>query len=461
MIPEIKKHKITEQQKDKILKYEENHFLDIKGVDIKPAKLTETISALANTCGGDVYIGIDEKNDDLFKPRIWRGFADIEAANAHLQTIERMSTLSNHYTAEFLECECSTGLVLHLTIYKSTDILLSSRSIPHIRRGAQNLPLTQSEQIEQLKRDKGIISFESEKIDTAISDITNSIIIIHFLLNVIPTAEPEDWLNKQKLILNNMPSVAGILLFSDEPQASLPKRSAIKIFRYETKEEGQRETLAFDPITIEGCLYEQIKEAVSITKQKIEKIQKMGDKGLENVTYPSETLHEIITNAVLHRDYRITTDIQIRIYDNRIEVESPGRLPGHITEKNILTEQFARNSIIVRIINKFPNPPNKDVGEGLNTAFEAMRKLRLKEPVIKERENSVIVYIKHEPLASPAQSVMEYLESHSEINNSTAREITGITSENKMKRVFLELQKKNQIERVPGKKGSASAWQKT
>jgi hypothetical protein len=59
---------------------------------------------------------------------------------------------------------------------------------------------------------------------------------------------------------------------------------------------------------------------------------------------------------------------------------------------------------IVRLINKFPDPPNKDVGEGLNTAFEAMKKLRLKEPEIKEADHSVIVHIGHAPLACSVRS---------------------------------------------------------
>jgi ATP-dependent DNA helicase RecG len=126
---------------------------------------------------------------------------------------------------------------------------------------------------------------------------------------------------------------------------------------------------------------------------------------------------------VLHRDYSIHTDVQVRIFDNRIEVESPGTLPGHITVKNILREQLSRNRFIVRLIHKFPNPPNKDVGEGLNTAFQAMRRLNLKDPIVEENENSVIVYIRHEPLASRAVIIMDYLETHPEINNSKAREL--------------------------------------
>ena len=61
------------------------------------------------------------------------------------------------------------------------------------------------------------------------------------------------------------------------------------------------------------------------------------------------------------------------------------------------------------MINKFPNAPNKDVGEGLNTAFDAMTKLRLKVPEIKETENAVLVIIKHEKLASPEELIVEYL----------------------------------------------------
>jgi ATP-dependent DNA helicase RecG len=207
-------------------------------------------------------------------------------------------------------------------------------------------------------------------------------------------------------------------------------------------------------------VYDLIKASVHETVAMVEGMQKLGPTGLEPVKYPFETLHEIVTNAILHRDYSIAADVQIRVFDNRIEVESPGLLPGHVTASNILDEQFARNGAIVRLINKFPEPPNKDVGEGLNTAFRAMQRLRLKPPLIEETDNSVLVSIKHEPLASPEESVMHYLQNHDVITNRIARELTGITSENSMKEVFYRLAKSNLIERVPGKRGAAAAWQK-
>ena len=69
-----------------------------------------------------------------------------------------------------------------------------------------------------------------------------------------------------------------------------------------------------------------------------------------------------------------------------------------MTPLNILDAQSARNPSLVRLINKFPDPPNKDLGEGLDTAFRAMETLRLKPPVIMEKEASVLVAIRHESL---------------------------------------------------------------
>jgi ATP-dependent DNA helicase RecG len=218
---------------------------------------------------------------------------------------------------------------------------------------------------------------------------------------------------------------------------------------------------SINPFSVEGCAYDIIKNAVDMTTQIISGIQVLGTKGLEPVSYPKETLHEVITNAVLHRDYANADDVHVRIFDNRVEVESPGRLPAHITPKNILKERFARNGNLVRVINKFPDPPNKDVGEGLNTAFEAMRNLRLKDPVIFERDNSVVVQIKHERLASAEDIVMEYLANpeNKSITNRIARGLIGIKSENSMKLVFWRLRDRGLIRQVPGKAGFASAWE--
>ncbi len=100
-------------------------------------------------------------------------------------------------------------------------------------------------------------------------------------------------------------------------------------------------------------------------------------------------------------------------------------------------------------------------GEGLNTAFAAMRKLRLKDPVIHERGSSVLVEIRHERLASAEEIVLDYLRSHDTITNAIGRSSTGIESETAMKNVFYRLRNRGLMEQVPGLSGNKTAWRLT
>jgi ATP-dependent DNA helicase RecG len=452
--------KVTDEEVDLILGMEETHFRDVKAQEIAPAKLSMSISAFANTAGGELFIGVAEKRQGELKSREWIGFADQEAANPILAMLEGLG-IPGMIAASFLESTDQPGYLLHLVVQKTRQVVRATSGVPYVRRGAQKLPVNNDEALRRLELDKGIASFEDETLKSPLDLITNSVTIIEFMLSEVPTAEPDRWLRSQLLVDGENATVAGALLFADQPQALLPKRSAIKVFRYKTVEEDlDRDALVGDPLTVEGPIYDLISEAVATTKDIVEGIKKLGEGGLEDVSYPDETLHEIITNAVLHRDYSIATDIQIRIYDDRVEVHSPGKLPGHVTVDNFLDEQFARNPKIVRLINKFPNPPNKDVGEGLNTAFQAMRKIRLRDPEIVEQEQSVVVFIRHTRLSTPAQIVMEYVEQNPTITNQIGREITGLRRDVQMKDVFVALRKQGLLEQVPGTRGRATAWRK-
>lgn len=438
----------------------EGHFLDAKAIEVAPAKLSRSVSALANADGGELFVGMRE--DKAAKVFEWKGFQREEDANGHIQLFESLFPLGAGFEYEFLKAPRHAGLVLHVTISKSAVIVRSSDGMPYLRRGAQNLPVITAEALKQLERDKGISSYENETVSVGLDAVTESDVTARFIKTVVPHSEPRPWLKKQQLLAGEHPTVAGVLLFSDLPQAILPKRCGIKIYRYKTSQaEGQREQLVGNPATVEGCAYDVIHDSVKMTQDVINQLQVLGEEGLTAVSYPPETLHEVITNAVLHRDYAIADDVHIRIFDNRVEVESPGRLPGHVTTQNILNERFARNGNLVRVINKFPDPPNKDVGEGLNTAFAAMRRLKLRDPEIDERPNSVVVLIRHEKLASAEELVLEHLRKNETITNPIARALTGIASENAMKNVFYRLRDRQLLEPVPELRGNKAAWRLT
>ena len=436
---------ITDDEVTKVLNLNEGHFGDLKSRRISPSALSKTISAFSNADGGDLYIGIEDS------PRIWDGFPDQESANGYIQLFEELFPLGDGYTYTFLENGTHTGLVLKVDVEKNRAIKYASDGVAYLRRGAQKLPVKEIDAIKRLERNKGLTSFETELVNVETDVIENSEKIIEFMLEVVPSSEPEGWLRKQRLIVGDKPSVGGVLLFAEEPQALIPKHCGLKIYQYKTKEEeGSREELLFDPITVEGCLYDAISQAVGKTVEIMESIRIMTPKGLQKVSYPRNALHEIVTNAVLHRDYSIADDIHIRIFDNRIEVQSPGTLPAHITTENILSERFARNGAVVRLINKFPNPPNKDVGEGLNTAFHSMNEMRLKEPTIELKDSNVLVTLKHEMLGTPQELIMEYLEVHDTIRNRDARELCSIPSENAMKHILRRMVNSGMLEVIEG-----------
>ncbi len=258
---------IDQAQARLVAQIEEGQFSEVKATAIAPSKLTHTISAFANSDGGDLYIGIAELHlGGGAKKRAWAGFQDVEAANGHLQSFEKAFPLGTDFQYEFLHCEHEQGLILHAQINRTQSIVIAGDGIPYLRRGAQNLPTNTPDGLRRLEYAKGIASFESEPTNAPKELVTESPVTFEFLKHLVPTATPEPWLTKQLLLREGRPTVACLLLFSEEPQAPLPKRCGIKVYRYKTKDpEGFRDVLAFDPITVEGCLYEQIKEAVAVT----------------------------------------------------------------------------------------------------------------------------------------------------------------------------------------------------
>src|SRR5438067_221214 len=100
---------IDEAQVERVLAIEEGHFVDLKAVEVAPSKLTRTQAAFANADGGELFVGIDEMGPS--KETRWRGFADQEAANAHVQVFEQLFPLGQDFQYEFLTSPMRHGLV--------------------------------------------------------------------------------------------------------------------------------------------------------------------------------------------------------------------------------------------------------------------------------------------------------------------------------------------------------------
>lgn len=452
----MKTVEITKQEADAILANPEGHFVDFKSKRIAPSKLSRTISAFGNAEGGDVYIGIEDPSQIDLR---WDGFSSYEEANAFIDLLHNLFPEGEVFSYKFLRCQSYPGLILNCESFKNQLIWKDLQGDVYLRKGAQNLKQDTFDKQDRLRLNKGISSHEDSKVDFSISELVDSDAFAEFKSNIVPHVESETWLRKQKIIRDDHATVAALVLFTDEPQVVLPK-AEIKISRYKTSDEPTRATLEGQPLTIEGCIVHLIRNTVDTIVEIVERIPIMKESGLKSVQYPRNAIHQIITNAVIHRDYSINDDVHVRIFDNRIEIYSPGALPAHVTVNNILDERFARNQKIVRLTNKFPDAPNKDVGEGLNTAFEAMRELQLKDPIVSQVSNGVLVTLRHEKLAEPEQAIVSFLKNNDEINNSRARAITFIGSENRVKNIFRKMMAAEIIERIPDRSQGKTGYRR-
>lgn len=382
---------------------QEDHFFDKKAAEIKGAKLQKIAVAFANADGGEVYVGIADEKDVHDPSMRWIGTKNIEDYNQHIQALtEVQPALPMDIT--FLKAEGKTHYVLRIQIEKSQSVHKTSDGTVYERKGAQSLPVVDPVRITALSFAKGAVSYEDYSLDNALAeDVVDSPRITEFLADYSPFTDPLELALNKNLINRKTfkPKVAGVLLFSLDPGSLMPKKCAVRIVRYETKEDDpERDHLG--PIeSVEGPLYDLIHKTVNRVTEIMSSINVWTTDGPKTMAYPPETLWEIVVNAIIHRDYSMSDDVKIFIFDNRIEVLSPGRLPAFVTRENILDVRYARNPRVVGMLSRYKTPPNKDIGEGLNTAFQKMKEWRLRNPEIIDEGNYVRVVIPHAPLATP------------------------------------------------------------
>src|SRR6266403_2198323 len=457
----MKTKTLSEEDIQALLARDEGHFFDFKSKDIDGRGLQKIVVAFANADGGEVLVGVGEKKTWNNNPRAWEGFDSPERANSLLQAVFTLSpTIPLKY--EFLHD--SKSYVLRIHVEKSGQVHSTSDRKVFVRYGAQSMPMTDPQQILDLSYAKGASSFEDQVLTNCVPEIVvDSPKTRLFLDGYSPRTDPLDYLANQNLLEPNrwIPRVAGVLLFAENPSALSPNKCGAKVVRYETREQDPERDHLASVDRLEGCLYELIQSTVSKVTEIMSQVAIWTPTGLGSASYPPEAIWEVIVNAFIHRDYSISDDIQVLLFNDRIEVRSPGRLPGYVRVENILDARYSRNPKIVRTLNWYPNPPNKDLGEGLNTAFQKMKEWGLEQPDIREEGNYVIVTLPHKPLATPADAIFQFLNNHDQITNEQARDLTGIRSENKVKQEFYKLRDKGYLERVPDLQGTRSAWRLT
>ncbi len=434
---------LSAKEVEVLLNTVEDHFNDFKSKQIAPNKLQETFVAFANADGGNIYIGIEDSASD--RERL-SGFNEPEEANAIIATLlENTNPAVENVEIEYLKTP-GNGLILHIDIPKSPKVHYTASGDCFIRANAQKVKI-KGERITQLSYSKGAEPYEKKAVDIVeVQDILDSEYYVDYRRRIGTSQSPEVFLKKQRLLTKKddefVPNVGCVLLFDEEPQGSLDTRCAVKVYRLRTTEtEYKREQLQEEPVTIEGPLEIVILSTIDKVKEYVDGASFKDGDNLVKLVYPAEALKEILVNAVIHRDYSQKDDVHVKVYDNRIEVQSPGRLPGYMTVDNLYEERFSRNPNLVRLLHKLPNPVNHDIGEGLDTAKNELRKAGLVAPVFEERGNNFVVIVKHQTIASIEDVIINYFNDNptGQLTNKLVRQLSGEDDLQKVKKALQKL----------------------
>lgn len=447
---------------------------ECKRAAIKPADLLETVVGFANADGGFIVIGLEDPAKAQGDKRLLGISENADNVSDFLKLIDKEIEppiiLWGKFELDITNVHEQADKLLVLNIKKSNDVHSLKRGDTFVRKGRQNVKIGSTE-IMRLKYEKGAIKFESEK--SGVISLEN---LDHELLTQYKKDTSSIGLDDWQFLKDNGVAVggndkyeltkAGLLLFGRNPSVILTSKCGIKISHYY----GTKPTFTgmpnfvTRPFTIEGPLMKQIEQAIEYFRGIVKSSPPKLSGASFNPTFliPEWAFQEAITNAVIHRNYFVQDDIQVRFFDDRVEIESPGTYPGHITVENIRTERFARNPLILRTLNRFQTAPNLDIGEGVDRMFKVMKEQNLYEPLFFPptlRPNTVLLLLLNMHKIEYWDTVSKYLDENYRIINKKAREITGVGDVLKMSRLLRGWVEKGLLEKI-GKAKKDSYYRK-
>ena len=354
---------------EEVLAVEEMQVFDRKSVNIAPKVLAIPIIAFANADGGTVAIGISDKTR-----RIEGVDYDIQKLNELLRVPFDFCVPTVKVEIEKVQCIDFKGRenhVLLMHIEPSMEVHANQADEVFMRVGDKSKKLAFEERM-QLMYDKGERFFEDKPVpETDIEDIDLAF-VEKYIAQIGYSKTAMEYLRENKGFIKEKNgkvqiSSAAILLFGKNPQLYFP-RARVRFIRYEGTEErvGTQMNVIKDVI-FEGNILKMITDAVAYLDTQIKEKTYLGEDGLfvTEEEYPKFVRQEIIVNAVTHRDYSIRgTDIQIKMFDDRIVVESPGKLPGLVKTDNIRHTHFSRNPKIAEFLKVYSFV--KEYGEGVD-----------------------------------------------------------------------------------------------
>lgn len=426
---------------DQLLGMDESYQFDCKRIKDKLNTAIETVVAFANSDGGIIALGLEDPDKGTGRDRVY----GLQENPTNWDEVRRLTqtriTEPNLLTCTPIEIGCtlrdgSRGSIAMLRVGKSPTVhsVIGNGTLVRLKKG--NRQLTAPE-IRDLQFARGSITAENllEPVDFELleTDFWRLYARQRRLTRPIADALYHIGLARKNAEGKLVPTRAAVLLFAESPSGLIAGKAAVRIFHFRGNriETDPNTNLLRKPITVDGPVIRLIQDTLDAVVGELATGIHMGPLGFEIVQkYPVRVLREAITNAVIHRDYRLPSDIQIRIFSDRIEVESPGLLIGPVTPANIRRiGTHTRNPLLVSNLREFPSPPNLDAGEGVRMMYGTMQASGLYPPLYLTRPHiereSVTVFLLNENRPSAWEQVSDFIDKHGAVGNAQVRSIMG------------------------------------
>ena len=360
-------------------------------------EIVRILSGMANADGGTLLVGVEPDKSVTGIPHDQNEIENLlQAPPALLTPPLRPAWEKIHLGNLFLlKFEVASGF--------EVCRLSGGRSFYRI---ATETPALPSEQIQSLKETKRTVVYERQQPLNATWDDLDQDSIRAFLDKIPDCGDPRLALSRCYRLLDTSrgepaPNLAALLLLGKDPSRWHP-RCGIDFVKFEGTERQHGASLnVVKRIRFEAPLVRLIDEAVGRIKEHVRERTILHDLFFrERLEYPTFAWQEALVNAVAHRDYSITgASIEVWMFDDHIDVRSPGLLPPPVTFDQLKRRRsihFSRNPLIVRVLADLGYL--REIGEGIPRMFQEMEHHALRPPEFSAAGFFFVVTLRNTPV---------------------------------------------------------------
>lgn len=265
------------------------------------------------------------------------------------------------------------------------------RNCPHLNIRIHKSVELDREQIMRLEYEKNQRHFEDEVEDRSSIEDVDAEVLARYKADIGTNLPDEQVLRSRGFLANEHLTNAGVLIFAQNPTRFIPC-ARVRVIRFDGNKmtTGRRLNIVKDR-TFDGPLPKIIDGAKAMISEQLREFQYLDDDGRFKVIpeYPEFAWFEGLVNAVTHRNYAFSGDhIRVMMYDDRMEIVSPGSLPNIVTLENMRNTRYSRNPVIARTLVEMGWV--RELNEGVKRIYDEMASYFLNDPIYEEPNNASV-----------------------------------------------------------------------